>query len=70
MNSSEDLIADFLQAELPDHLRTALVNGPTRDELADILAHLALFARPLPGGCVKAPNQNNTGDDYAKANLG
>ena len=38
------LIAGYRQNELPFHLKFALQNGVTRDELAEIVTHLAFYA--------------------------
>ena len=38
------LIAGYRVNELPFHLKFALQNGVTRDELAEIVTHLAFYA--------------------------
>ena len=38
------LIAGYRQNELPFHLKFALQNGVTREELAEIVTHLAFYA--------------------------
>ncbi len=38
------LIANYRINELPFHLRTALANGVTRDEIVETITHLAFYA--------------------------
>lgn len=38
------LIANYRTNELPFHLKRALENGVTRDELAEVITHLAFYA--------------------------
>lgn len=38
------LIALYRTNELPFHLRTALANGVTRDEIVEVITHLAFYA--------------------------
>jgi 4-carboxymuconolactone decarboxylase len=38
------LVALYRVNELPAHLRLALQNGVTRDELAELITHLAFYA--------------------------
>jgi 4-carboxymuconolactone decarboxylase len=38
------LIAGYRMNELPFHLKYALDNGVTRDELAEVITHLAFYA--------------------------
>lgn len=38
------LVAGYRTNELPFHLKRALENGVTRDELAEVLTHLAFYA--------------------------
>jgi 4-carboxymuconolactone decarboxylase len=38
------LISLYRANELPFHLKRALENGVTRDELAEVIAHLAFYA--------------------------
>ncbi|HEX5263445.1 MAG TPA: carboxymuconolactone decarboxylase family protein [Phenylobacterium sp.] len=38
------LIAGYRLNELPFHLKFALQNGVTRDELAEVITHLAFYA--------------------------
>ena len=37
------LVAGYRQNELPGHVRRALANGVTRDELAELVTHLAFY---------------------------
>jgi 4-carboxymuconolactone decarboxylase len=38
------LVALYRSNELPNHLRRALANGVTRDELVELITHLAFYA--------------------------
>ena len=38
------LVALYRTSELPGHLRRALTNGVTRDELVELITHLAFYA--------------------------
>ncbi len=38
------LIANYRTNELPFHLKRAMENGVTRDELAEVITHLAFYA--------------------------
>ena len=38
------LVALYRGNELPNHLRRALANGVTRDELVELITHLAFYA--------------------------
>jgi 4-carboxymuconolactone decarboxylase len=38
------LVAGYRQNELPGHLRRALDNGVTREELVELVTHLAFYA--------------------------
>jgi 4-carboxymuconolactone decarboxylase len=38
------LISGYRQNELPFHLQTALKNGVTRDEIVEVITHLAFYA--------------------------
>lgn len=38
------LIANYRTNELPFHLKRALENGVTRDEIAEVITHLAFYA--------------------------
>src|SRR3954447_14191103 len=38
------LVAGYRTNELPFHLKRALENGVTRDELAELITHLAFYA--------------------------
>ena len=38
------LISNYRQNELPFHLKRALENGVTRDEIAETITHLAFYA--------------------------
>lgn len=38
------LIANYRSNELPFHLKRAMENGVTRDEIAEVITHLAFYA--------------------------
>jgi len=38
------LIANYRTNELPFHLKRAMENGVTRDEIAEVITHLAFYA--------------------------
>jgi 4-carboxymuconolactone decarboxylase len=38
------LIATYRTNELPFHMKTALANGVTRDEIVEMITHLAFYA--------------------------